>query len=105
MDLSVKERISLLSILPQQGDIITIRICHDLRMMLALQDSEEEKAGITKKELGGGQMTIEVRNDYETELSFSHKQIQLIIEALEGMDKNKSLTIGHLSLWDKFCNG
>lgn len=105
MILNVRERLALLNILPQQGDITTIRIHHELTMVIALREGEEEKSGLVKKDFGNGQMTIEVTNNFESEFEFTNKQMQIVMETLQEMNKKKTLNLSHLSLWDKFCEG
>lgn len=100
MELGVGDRIVLLSILPREGDLSTVRIVHDLKQ--ALSFSEEEHKSLQMKTEGdritwGG-------GDGVKEIPIGPRAHTLIAETLEGLDKDKKITEDHLGLWEKFVD-
>lgn len=101
MKLGVGDRIVLLSILPSEGDLSTIRIVHDLKQMLSFSEEEHESLQIKvegdKIKWGGG--------DGVKEISIGPRAHTLIAETLEELDGEKKITEDHLGLWEKFVDG
>lgn len=101
MQLGVGDRIVLLSLLPAEGDLSTVRIVHDLKQDLSFSE-EEHKALQIKVEgdkitWGGG--------DGVKEISIGPRAHTLIAETLENLDGEKKITEDHLGLWEKFVDG
>jgi hypothetical protein len=101
MKLNATERIQLLGILPEAGNIITLRIVNDLRNDLALNEKEVK--------------TIEVVQDGPQVRWNPVKAAALVVDvkigdtakdviktALQKLDKEQKLTMLHVPLWDKF---
>lgn len=102
MKLCVRERLVLLSIVPTEGNFITLKIVRKLREKLSF--SEEEVKAFEFVE-ANGQVVWNTKNENERgelEISFGEKAIDLIIEALKKLDKEGKLTDNHFSLYEKF---
>jgi len=100
MDLNVFQRLLLLAILPDAGDITTIRIVQKLREDLSFSEKEhkalqfevDEKTGTTKWKPTEIKKVVEV----------GAKAKELIIRQLRALDESKKLTAQHLPVWDLF---
>ncbi len=98
MELSVGERLVLLSILPREGDLTTVRVVNELKQ--ALSFSEEEHAALEIRQEGDGVVWKET--DKTKEISIGARAHVLIADALKALDEEKKLTTGHLDVWSKF---
>lgn len=101
MELTILERLTLLSALPPTGNIATIRIVRNLREKLSLNEAEYKEHEVN--ELGGGQVTW--KNDREHTIEFGAKAREIAVEALEKLDKDGQVEERHISLFDKFGIG
>jgi len=99
MKLNLKERLLLLQTLPQQGNILTLKIIRDMQSKIALTADELEECGVVNDEATG---QIKWKSDKEIEIEFGIKETDIIAEALESLNKSKQLTIDHLALCEKF---
>lgn len=99
MDLSVPDRMSLLSILPPQGDITTLRIVRELREALSFDEQEHEALHLT---IDGDKVTWDGAVDLTKDVTIGEKANDIIVAALKAKDHEKVLTESHLPLWDKF---
>ena len=104
MKLTMRDRFVLLNILPQEGDITTIKIVHRLRMDLAPTEKEHKDYKIVEKQ---GQVmwddVVEKKRGPQ-EKKIGPKAFVLIEEAFEKLNKEKKLTEGHLDTYMKFCD-
>jgi hypothetical protein len=121
MNLNVLERLLLLNILPQQGDLTTIKVVHRLREDLGF--TEEEHAvlqfrvqdgqaqwlqdygesvpvpdGMTREEAAAA--LAELNGGIEIDIGL--KAAQVIREVLEKLNDDGSLTEQHIGLCEKF---
>ena len=97
MKLDLVERFTLLSTLPQKGDIVTIKVLRNLKDALAASEQEIKEHGLREKDWeiipGQGLVDIEINETWRG----------IIVDALKEADKNKAITDQHISLWEKFC--
>jgi len=99
MKLSVLERVVCLSLLPQQGSFATLKVLHDLRMILSFSEKEMKEWGI--KENPETKITTWERDETK-ELPIGEKATDIIIEALREHDRKNSLPVQAMSLYEKF---
>lgn len=103
--LNVPERLNLLSILPQQGNLATLRILRDLREKLSLTEEEHKEFGITSEQHEGS-VTFKWTNGDAAltprEFQFQPKALSIIVEALRNLDSQKQLRTEHISLYEAF---
>ncbi len=101
MELGVGDRIVLLSILPSEGDLSTVRIVHEMKQALSFSEEEHESLQLKvegdKVTWGGG--------DGVKEISIGPRAHTLIAETLERLDKEEKITEDHLGLWERFVDG
>lgn len=131
--LQVAERINLLSILPREGDFLTLKIVRQLRESLSFKDAEHDKlkfkylwkcskCGQTKEETSAtvivveckicsskmentGQITWDgiVAAEVIKEVDMKNKAFTLCADALKKLNDEKKLTEAHFNLYEKFC--
>ena len=100
MKLSVLDRLSLLSLLPKEGDFTTLRIVRELRERLSF--TEEEHRELDFRQTATGETEWKAAADPEREFEFSPLEVSIITEALKKADKAKKLTLDHMSVYEKF---
>jgi len=99
MELNVKDRLLLLSILPKEGNITTLKIVRKLREDLSFSE-EEHKAFEIKIE---GNMTLwNQEKAVSKNIDIGEKANDVIVEALNALSKNSKLREEHLPIWDLF---
>lgn len=94
------ERMALLSVLPVEGNIVTLRIIRDLRMGLAPTEAEHKTLKIS--ETVNGTKWDTRAGLVETEITVGEKATDIIIEALNKANDEKKLTEQHVSVYEKF---
>lgn len=104
MKLLMRDRFVLLNILPQEGDVTTIKIVHRLRMELAPSEKELKDYKIQQKE---GQVlwddAVEKKRGPQ-EKKIGPKAYIMLQEAFKKLSDEKKLTEGHLETYMKFCD-
>lgn len=104
--LNVPERLNLLSILPVQGNLATLRIVRDLREKLSLSEEEHKEFGITTIHNDNGSVTFNWTNGDAAltprKFQFQPKAFSIIVEALRQLDTQKQLRTEHISLYEAF---
>lgn len=101
--LGVKERASLLEILPETGNIVILRVLRALRESLGFSVEDFEKFNI-KIDSVSGQATWDREKDTGTEIEISEVALDLIKSALTKLNDEDNLKDEHISLWDMFVN-
>lgn len=107
MELTIAERFVLLNMLPQQGDITTVKIVRQLREALSFSEQEHVDYEIHTEPDGNGRAIFR----WNPSKSGAVKDVEivgvgrkLVVEALQRMEQEKSLTESHVTLWDKFMS-
>ncbi len=105
MKLSIPERVALLSALPVQGSVITLRVLNELRTGLAFTEQEIEKYGIknTASPQGGAIITWKPEMAEETkDVEIGKVARGVIIDRLRELDAKQILHVTMLPLYEKF---
>jgi hypothetical protein len=102
MRLSVMDRLMLLDVLPQQGNILTLRIVRDAQQALELHTSEIEDWEIT---LNGPHIRWNQEKVQDVDVSLSEAALGIAREAIKKLDGENKLTANHISLWEKLIDG
>ena len=100
MQLSITERILLLSSLPKEGSIATVRLVRELRESLSFSEDEHQELGLIFNEQGA--RWDQSKNDYRKEVAIGSTMEALIKSSLHGLDKQKKLTEAHIDLFERF---
>ena len=102
-ELNVYERMMLLQMLPQQGDMTTLRIIRELRDNLSFSEEEHALLKFGNDEVGRTRWAPEGANQVgEKQVAIGAKATEIIAAALKELEAQKKLHIDHLPLWDKF---
>ena len=102
MELNILERITILQILPQEGNFITLNIVQKLREALSPTEKEFKDFEIVDKD---GQISWNAKGREEIEIEIGEKAADIIVTALKKLDEEDKLTAHHLSIYNKFVNG
>ncbi len=100
--LSLLDRVTLPSALPQKSDIKTMIIVNDINTKIKITQKELKDFEVTalpNGALGWNQKGIDSKFEYE----FTDLEDQTIKEGLTGMNERKELTSDHVGLWNLFC--
>ncbi|KKN62887.1 hypothetical protein LCGC14_0507400 [marine sediment metagenome] len=101
MVLSVLDRVILLTILPKEGNYLTLKILMDLRMTMSFTESEMKQFNL-KIDDETGQTTWE--NAEDVEVPIGEKATDIIIEALGKLDQEGSLNPEMIDTYEKFIS-
>jgi len=100
MELTILERLMLGSILPQQGDIVSLKIVQDLKLAVAFTEKEIADCEIDHKD---DRITWNPEaEEYLKEIPIGPKAMTLIVGELEKRNEEKVLVADFISLYDKF---
>jgi len=100
MKLDVSERINLLSILPQEGSFLTLKIVRELRENLSFTEEEHKKFQF--KNLSDNRISWNTKEAKENNIEIGKKAESIIREKLEELDEQKKLKNEHFTLYEKF---
>jgi len=99
MKLNLIERITLLQILPKEGNFVTLRIVRDLKTALSMTEKEFKEFGIKQE---GANTSWNEKGNEEREIMIGEKATDIIVESLKALDKEKKLTDQHFTVYEKF---
>lgn len=103
--LNVAERIHLITVLPLEGDVTTLRIVRELRESLSLTEEEHKEFGVETTE-HEGQITYRWSNAAAAmaprQIQFRPKALAIIVDALKRLNQAKRLRAELLPLYEKF---
>lgn len=102
MKLSVKERLTLLALLPKEGDFRTLKYLRKYKEALALSDKEQKDLEIKQAENGMVTWNGEKAAKMDKEIVAKKPIVQVIKDTLEKLDKEKKLTEDTMDLFAKF---
>jgi hypothetical protein len=98
-ELSVLERLVLLSILPKEGDFTTLKLVRKLRESLSFDEGEHEKLKFVQD---GDQVRWNETAVPPRHMPIGEKMSDLIQDALKKLNDEKKLREDHFSLYEKF---
>jgi len=97
--LNMAERIGVTNILPQQGDILTLRLGMQIAEIMYPTADEQKECEIKKD---GNTMAWNEKGMEEKEIILSDLQLSLIKQELVKLNEAKTLTPAHISIFEKF---
>ena len=103
MEFTLPERIVLLGLLPRQGNLLTLRIIHDLQMELAPSEEESKEAEFHPTE-GGGVGWSPKANEMRKTVIIGEKAREVLQESIEIGSKQEKLEIQFFSLYERFVD-
>jgi len=98
-ELSVLERLVLLSILPKEGNFVTLKLLRKLRENLSFDEGEIKELNFAQD---GDQVRWNEKANITKQISIGEKMTDLVCEALKKLDDEKKLREDHFSLYEKF---
>jgi len=99
--LNVKARLRLLAILPEQGNLLTLKIVRELREELSFSEKEHKELSFRTK----GNMTMWSDKVKPKTIKFGDQAKELVGKALKELDGKDELTLPDLDLWEMFVGG
>ena len=102
MLLSVQDRLVLLSILPNEGDLTTIKIVRTLREELSFTEDEHKELEFKDNPDNPGFIIWNNEAEQNKEFDLKPVAISLIFEKLKELSKQKKLKDEHIALCEKF---
>jgi len=101
MELTIAERVHLYDMLPDEGNVTTIRAISEAQSTIGLSPEELEQWSVTNE---NGKVRWDSGCDTNTEIEVSSVITDIAIEELNRLNDEDKLTVGQLSLWDKFVS-
>lgn len=101
-ELSVVERLQLLDILPQDGDVVTLRIIRDLQRELSFTEQEIAESNIKTT---GNQVSWNPASVATKPIDLGPKALSIIVETLSRLSAEKRLHMAKLPLYERFVEG
>jgi hypothetical protein len=98
MELSVGDRLILLSVLPQEGNIMEWKIIKTIKESLGFSEEEHK---ILKFQTEGDSVKWELGVP-DKEVTFGEKATDIIVNAFKELNKRKKLREEHIPLYEKF---
>lgn len=99
MDLTVADRIKLLSILPAEGDVFTLKIIRDLRGELSFSEDEHRQTGLTQS---GDRVSWNEPDTLVKDVTIGPVAHKVITEALHRLSASQRLRIELLDSYERF---
>ena len=100
------ERLTILNILPKEGNFTTLKILGKLKESLAVSEEEYKDFEIRPETDDKGEQTGRVtwneKGIAEKEIEIGEKATDIVVDALKELDKNKKLTNEHYTIYEKF---
>ena len=105
IELSVLERITLVNLLPAEGNRVTYKILHDLKSDISFTP-EEIKEFEMKVEMVEGKVNFQwnAAKVVVKEIEISDPAEKIIVEVLTKLEKEKKINDQNVSLYDKFIS-
>jgi hypothetical protein len=98
MKLDVGNRIRLLGILPEQGNLLTLKIVRELREELSFSEDEHKEMNLVVK-----QDRITWSDDaVEKDVTIGDQGKEIVEKRLRELNEKDELTLPDLDLWEKF---
>ena len=102
MKLNLVERIKLGQLLPESGNIATLRILTELRLRLGVTEEEHARFSIV---VDGTSVKWNPAVDTTTDIEVGDVAKSIIRDQLLKMDEAEAMTVEHVSLYEKFVEG
>lgn len=102
VNLRVKERIGLLSVMMQKGNFITMKAILGLQDRLGFSAAEQEALGMVQE----GLMTRwNEAADKPRTFEFNDVELRIVAQSLKDLDSQGALGVEHVGLFETFVDG
>ena len=102
--LTVKQRIDLQSILPPQGDFLTIKMIRQLRETLSFSQKEHELLKFVNHPNGSVEWSVSAAKKCLKDIEIPETIVNTIKEILERANTAKQITEAHLDFYEMFMD-
>uniref|UniRef100_A0A6M3L2Y8 Uncharacterized protein n=1 Tax=viral metagenome TaxID=1070528 RepID=A0A6M3L2Y8_9ZZZZ len=101
MELSIGERLVLLSVLPAEGTFVTMKVIRELQSNLGFSEEELRDYNVRQEE---GKVFWDAANDAlkQKGVEIGPKAKDIIVLALSKLSEEKKLRMEHIPLYEKF---
>lgn len=99
MKLNILERINLMGILPAETNYVTYKIITDLKTELSFSEEEIKKSEMKFKD---DMAFFNPQKAFDKDIEIGEKATDIIIEALNRLDKDNKINESNVSLYEKF---
>lgn len=99
MKLTIFERVTLLQVLPKEGDFVTLRVLRELKKVVGFSEEDYKTYEIVQK---GDRVSWNTKGNEETEVEIGDRAMEISKTALLELNKNKKLKEEHYSIYEKF---
>lgn len=97
--LSLAERIHLMNMLPEQGNVISIRRVDELKKKLLPSEAEIERWNL---KIEGASFQWDPKSDTDAVIEVGQSMWDLVVKTLKDMDSAGTMTTNQVSLYEKF---
>ena len=107
INLSVKERLALIDLLPIKGSRIDMKIAKNISEIIDFDEDEIKKIELKTHVLKNGdvaQITNPGKSKYSNDYNFTDIQIDLLKKEFDRLDKKKITPFQYIEIIDKICN-
>lgn len=102
--LTVKQRIDLQSILPQQGDFLTVKMIRVLRESLSFSQDEHKLLKFAHHQDGSVEWNAKVAKKCFKEIEIPETIVSAVKVILEKANANNQITEAHLDFYEMFMD-
>jgi hypothetical protein len=99
--LDVLERLKLCSLLPTEGNIVTLRMVHTLANKLGLSAEEHTKYEVKILDPVKGLVQWNELGAIPVDIELADAEVELIRKQLKDLDSKNKLTPDLISIWEK----
>lgn len=99
VELSIKDRLVLVSILPVQGKMVDLVEVMDLIRLIRLTDTEKAEIGYKESE---GRVLWDIAKETPREFEINFEQLRIIKESIKKMDDEGKIDLSTLNTCLKF---
>ena len=99
MELTTIERITLLQLLPKEGDILTLRVIRDVRDRLAFTEEEHTRLKFQRDDQS---IKWDIEADTPVDIEIGDVAKKIIADRFKELNEERKLTEEHIDLFDKF---
>ena len=99
MELTVKERVALMNVLPQEGNFADLKIIRTLQDSLSFSEEEHKILNFRNTETG---MAWDDSDEMIKDVPIGERASDVLFERLTKLDFDSKLTPDHMPIYEKF---
>jgi len=104
IELTVAERFAIMGILPEKGNIVTIKLLREFKEAVAFNEQEVNAIELNLSDEGKATWIVAKEKKIgKKKIELSDILAESIRSNLKMLDSKKQLTEAHVPIWDMFC--